>query len=313
MSKCISLIIPAYNESESVFELKIRIEAVINNIAGYDFEIIIVENGSHDSTYDKLLDIHMDDPRFKIVRLSRNFGCDGGITAGLQYAKGEAAILMCADLQDIPEMIPFFIKKWEEGYEIVCGIVQERVNISFTRKINSQLYYKIFNLLSDTKIPVNASDFRLIDRSVINVINAMGEKNRLLRGMIAWTGFKQAGIPFERPPRFAGESKANFITIFKLAINGLLSFSDIPLKIATVIGFIVAFLSFCLIIIELALFIIYGREVPGFTTLIILISAFFGVLFIILGIIGEYISRIYDEVKERPIFIIKETVGFEKL
>jgi len=229
----------------------------------------------------------------------------------LKYAKGDAAILMCADLQDIPEMIPEFIKKWEEGYEIVCGIVQERVNISFTRKINSFLYYKIFNVLSDIEIPVNGSDFRLIDRTVINIINAMGEKNRLLRGMIAWTGFKQTGIPFERPPRFAGESKANFLTVFKLAINGLVSFSDMPLKIATVIGFIVAFLSFCLILIELAFFIIYGREVPGFTTLIILMSAFFGVLFIILGIIGEYISRIYDEVKERPLYIVTNEIGFK--
>src|SRR5208337_2832047 len=219
-------------------------------------EVIIVENGSWDSSFEKLVHIHAEDPRFKIIQLSRNFGCDGGVTAGLQYARGDAAVIMCADLQDIPELIPELIKKWEEGFEIVYAIVQERVGISIGRRIFSQLFYKIFNRLTNNTMPENASDFRLIDKKVLRAVNQIGETNRLLRGIIAWTGFKQTGIPFERPPRFAGESKADFITIFKLALNGIFSFSDIPLKIATVLGFIISALSFLLLFIEIALYLI---------------------------------------------------------
>lgn len=310
MKKLISIVIPAYNEEEVLDELKRRLQQVMNIIKDYDFEVIIVENGSWDSTFEKLLGINKEDPRFKIVQLSRNFGCDGGITAGLAFANGDAAVIMNADLQDPPEMIAQFIKKWEDGYDIVYGIIQKREGVSLIRRILSSLAYKIIYLLTDATIPENASDFRLIDEKVYVTVNKMEEKNKFLRGIIAWTGFKQIGIPYERPPRYAGEPKAGFCTAFNVAINGIFSFSYFPLQIATVLGFIASIISFILILVEIGLYFRYGQVVPGFTTTIILILFLFGILFSLLGIIGIYIARIYDEVKERPNFIVDDTIGF---
>jgi dolichol-phosphate mannosyltransferase len=275
----------------------------------YDFEVIIVENGSFDSTYDKLLKIHAEDSRFKILQLSRNFRCDGGITAGLQYVHGDAVVIMMADLQDPPELVSRFLEKWEEGYDIVYTVVLKREGTGLMRRLLSHLFYKIIGMLTDWAIPENASDFRLIDRQVYETVNRMNERNRMLRGIIAWTGFKQYAIEYERPPRFAGESKADFVQVFKLALDGIFSFSYIPLKLTTYLGFFVSVLSFTMIIVELALFLLYGREVPGFTTLIIAILFLFGMLFMVLGIIGEYIARIYDEVKQRPNYIVKKEIG----
>jgi glycosyltransferase involved in cell wall biosynthesis len=310
MEKLISVVIPAYNEEEVLDELKRRLQRVMNINKNYDFEVIIVENGSRDSTFENLIRINNEDSRFKIIQLSRNFGCDGGITAGLAYANGDSAIIMNADLQDPPEMITQFIKKWEDGYDIVYGIIQKREGVSLIRKIMSSLAYKIIYLLTDATIPENASDFRLIDKKVYSIVNKMEEKNKFLRGIIAWTGFKQMGIPYERPPRYAGEPKAGFCTAFSVAINGIFSFSYFPLQIATVLGFIASMISFTLILVEIGLYLRYGQVVPGFTTTIILILFLFSILFSLLGIIGVYIARIYDEVKERPNFIVDDTVGF---
>lgn len=310
MKKMISIVIPAYNEEDVIDELAVQLKAMMAPLDMYDFEVIIVENGSWDSTYKKLMDLNRVDPRFKVVQLSRNFGCDGGITAGLKYATGDAAIIMMADLQDPPEMIPRFIEKWEEGYDIVYTIVSKRTNVRFTRRISTQLFYKISYLLTDKAIPENVSDFRLIDRKVYGTVNSMHEKNRMLRGMIAWSGFKQLGIPYERPPRFAGESKAKFFTVLKLALDGIYSFSYFPLKIATLMGFGLSAISLAAIVIEIVLYLLYGREVPGYTTLIIAIFFLFSMVFLILGIMGEYIARIYDEVKQRPNFIVRREIGF---
>lgn len=311
MKKLISVVIPAYNEEEVLDELKRRLQQVMDINVDYDFEIIIVENGSWDSTFEKLCKINKEDHRFKIVRLSRNFGCDGGITAGLACAKGDAAVIMNADLQDPPEMITKFIKEWVGGYDIVYGVIKKREGVSFIRRILSSLAYKIIYHLTNETIPQNASDFRLMDKKVYKVVNKMEEKNKFLRGIIAWTGFRQLGIPYERPPRYAGNPKAGFCTAFNVAINGIFSFSYYPLQIATVLGFIASIISFILIIVELGLYLIYGQIVPGFTTTIILILFLFGILFSLLGIIGVYIARIYDEVKERPNFIVDETIGFD--
>lgn len=310
MKRLISIVIPAYNEEDVVDELKKRIQEVMKINGTYIFEVIIVENGSWDTTFDKLEQINADDPRFKVVQLSRNFGPDGGITAGLSQAKGDAAVIMNADLQDPPEMITLFIKKWEDGYDIVYGIIQKRDGVSYLRKILSNIAYKIINKLTDRTIPENAGDFRLIDRSVYTIINEMNEQNKYLRGLIAWTGFRQIGIPYERPARFAGDSKAGFSTALDVAMNGIFSFSYFPLKLATVIGFTLSVLSFVLIVFEISLFFIYGREVPGYTSTILLMLFLFGMLFLLLGIVGIYLGRIYDEVKQRPNYIIKKKVGF---
>ena len=280
--------------------------------SNYEFEVIIVENGSWDSSFEKLLKINEADPRFKVVKLSKNFGCDGGITAGLKYASGDAAVIMNADLQDPPEMITQFIKKWEEGYEIIYGIIRKREGVSFMRKILSSLAYVIIYNLTHEAIPKNASDFRLIDKKVYTIVNDMDEKNKFLRGIIAWTGFKQTGIPYERPARFAGETKAGFCAAFNVAMNGIFSFSYFPLHLATILGFVISIATFILIFIEIGLFLVYGQVVPGFTTTIILMLFLFGMLFFLIGIIGIYIARIYDEVKERPNFIVAERIGFDK-
>jgi polyisoprenyl-phosphate glycosyltransferase len=311
MKKLISVVIPAYNEEEVLEELKKRLQEVIAINSDYNFEIIIIENGSIDHTYDGLVKINKEDRRFKIIRLSRNFGCDGGIAAGLSYAKGDAAVIMNADLQDPPELIGQFIEKWEEGYEIVYGIIKKREGVAFTRAFMSSMFYKIINRLTNDVIPENVSDFRLVDRKVYSVVKGMDERNKFLRGMIAWTGFKQTGIPFERPARFAGTSKGAFLPTFQVALNGIFSFSYLPLKIATMLGFLVSLGSFSLAFIEFVLWLKYGSTVQGFTTMILVILFLFGTLFLLIGIMGEYVARIYDEVKGRPNWIVTSDIGFD--
>lgn len=313
MKKLISVVIPAYNEEEVVDELANRLKKVMQENNNYDFEVIIVENGSWDSTFEKLIKIHKEDSRFKIVQLSRNFGCDGGITAGLKYARGDAAVIMNADLQDPPEMISEYINKWEEGYEIIYGVIQKRLGVPFLRRFFSSTFYIFINKLTNNTIPEGASDFRLVDKKVYSIANKMEERNRFLRGIIAWTGFKQIGIPFERPCRFAGESKADFLSVLKVAINGIFSFSYFPLRTVTVLGLVVSVSSFILGIVEIGLYLSYGKVVPGFTTTILLILFLFGVLFFILGIIGEYLARIYDEVKQRPNYIVRNEIGIDAI
>lgn len=311
IKKKISIVIPVYNEEQNLDELTKRLQAMMSSADRYDFEVIIVENGSYDNSYARLLEINKTDIRFKIIRLSRNFGSNGGILAGLSYATGDAVVVMCADLQDPPEMILDFIRIWEEGYEVVYGVIQKREGVPIVRKILYSMFYKVIFNLTNKTVPENASEFRLMDRKVYSIINDMKENNKFIRGLIAWTGFKQTGIPFVRPPRFAGESKANFTMVLSMALHGIFSFSNIPLQVATCFGIIVSIMSFTLLVVELLLFIKYGREVPGFTTIVILILFLFGVLFLILGIIGEYISRIYEEAKYRPTFIVNETIGFK--
>jgi dolichol-phosphate mannosyltransferase len=310
MKKLISIVIPAYNEESVVEELKKRLQNIMNTCSRYDFEVIVVENGSFDSTFERFLSIHHEDPRFKIVQLSRNFGCDGGITAGLAYASGDAAVIMNADLQDPPELIPRFIQEWEAGNEIIYGVIKKREGVTLFRRVLSRLAYMIIFRLSNNMIPENASDFRLIDRKVYTIINSMKEKNKFLRGLVVWTGFKQLGIPFERQPRFAGESKADFKTVWNVAMNGIFSFSYFPLKIATFMGFLLSTLSFVMALAEIYLYLAFGREVPGFTTLILVILFCFGMIFLMFGIMGTYIERIYDEVKQRPNYIVNNEIGF---
>ena len=311
MKKLISIVIPAYNEESVIEELKKRLQNIMDTCSNYDFEVIIVENGSFDTTFERLIYIHKEDPRFKIVQLSRNFGCDGGITAGLAYARGDAAVIMNADLQDPPELIPQFIQKWESGYEIVYGVIQKREGVNIIRRVLSTAAYMIIFKLSNRMIPENASDFRLIDRKVYTIINSMKEKNIFLRGLVVWTGFKQIGVPFERQPRFAGDSKADFRTVWRVAMNGIFSFSYFPLKIATTMGFLLSTLSFIMALVEIYLYLVFGREVPGFTTMILVILFCFGMIFLMFGIMGSYIERIYDEVKQRPNYIVNNEIGFK--
>ena len=215
--KLISLIIPAYNEEDCVDELARRLTKVFESESQYDFEAIIVENGSIDSTWEKLQSIAQVDPRFKILKLSRNFRMDGGLTAGLDYVNGDACVLMTADLQDPPELIPTFLRKWEEGYENIFGIVTKREGTGPIRTMNSKLFYWLAGKLTDGRIPRNASDFRLVDKKVYEAGRGMTERNRFVRGLFAWAGFKSIGIPMERPQRFGGVSNAHTFKVLDLA------------------------------------------------------------------------------------------------
>lgn len=308
LKKLISIVVPVYNEELGIAELVNQLTKFSNKITAYDFEFLLVENGSMDDSYKILERYALKDSRIKIIQLAKNVGCDGGIEAGMQHAKGDGLVIMMADLQEPVELISEFIKKWEQGYEIVYGKVKKRTG-KFFRNIFSILFYKLINLLTGNMFPENASDFRLIDKKVYQTINNMQERNKYLRGLIAWTGFKQVGVSFDRNNRFAGESKANFMNVLSVAVNGIFSFSYVPLRFISILGFMITLASFMLSIFYLYLYSIWGRVTPGATTTILLILFLFGILFFVLGIISEYLVRIYEEVKSRPTYIIKNKIN----
>ena len=306
--KKISFVIPVYNESESIPHLLSELTLFMEKNKSYDFEMMLVENGSTDHSYELLAAKAKKDKRFKILQLSRNFGCDGGIIAGLKYIKGDACVVMMADMQEPIELVEEFITKWDQGYEIVYGIVKKRTS-GFVRRISSVLFYKLLNVATNNAFPENASDFRLMDKKVYEAINSMPEQNKYLRGLVAWTGFKHTGIPFDRKERYAGESKADLITVIRVAKNGMFSFSYLPLQFVTYTGLLMTIFSFILIVYYLILFAMIGRVSPGITSIILLMLFLFGILFFILGIISEYIARIYEEAKGRPTHIVKSNIN----
>jgi dolichol-phosphate mannosyltransferase len=307
--KLISIVIPAYNEEGCVKEMARRLAEVFAGLPRYDFEVVYVENGSADRTYDEAVAAHTADPRFKVLRLARNFRMDGGITAGLAHARGDAAVIMAADLQDPPEVIPRFIEKWEEGYENVYQIVSKRQGTSLVRRMNSQIFYWLVGRLTGDMIPRNVSDFRLVDRKVYQVLNTMQERNRFVRGLFAWTGFKVVGIPCERLERFSGVSNAHTWKVIELALKGIFAHTYIPLKMITFMGLAVSALAFTLLFFFVVRTIGWGVPFPGFGTIICVMLMMFGFLFTMLGVIGEYIGLIYEEVKQRPNYIVQEKVG----
>lgn len=312
MKKLISVVIPAYNEEASVDELARELKKVFAENAAYDFEVIIVENGSTDQTFQRLQKIHEKDSRFKILQLSRNFRMDGGVTAGLNHAQGDAAVIMTADLQDPPELITQFIKKWEQGYENVFGIVTRRQGTSLIRRFNSQLFYKIANRLTGGKIPRNVSDFRLVDKKVYRTINRIEERNRFIRGLFAWVGFRSIGIEHERKPRFAGESGAHTLKVLELALKAIFAHTYVPLRMITITGIVVSVASFIALIGIVIRVLGWGVPFPGFGTIMAVMLLLFGILFTMLGIVSEYVGLIYEEVKQRPNFIVTSGLGFEE-
>jgi glycosyltransferase involved in cell wall biosynthesis len=307
--KLISIVIPAYNEQDNVDELGKRLGAVMDAHDRYDFEVLVVENGSVDATFDRLIELRKRDERFKIIQLARNFRMDGGVTAGLNMATGDAAVIMTADLQDPPEIIGKFIERWEEGYEQVYGIVTERQGTGPIRRMNSQLFYWLANRLTDGKIPRNVSDFRLIDRKVYETVNVMEERNRFVRGLMAWVGFRSIGVEHERAPRHAGVSNAHTFKVLDLAFKGIFAHSYKPLKLITVFGLSLSALSLLAILALAVRFLTVGVPFPGFGSIVCLTLLLFGLLFSMLGIVSEYVGLIYEEVKQRPNFIVRRKIG----
>ena len=304
--KLISLIIPAYNEEDCVDELFNRLDAVFATEPQYDFEVVIVENGSIDSTWVKLQAIAEKDSRFKILKLSRNFRMDGGLTAGLDFIRGDACVLMTADLQDPPELIPQFLRYWEQGYENIFGVITKREGTGPIRTMNSKLFYWLAGKLTDGRIPRNASDFRLVDRKVYEAVKGMTERNRFVRGLFAWAGFNSIGVPMERPPRFGGVSNAHTLKVLDLAFKGIFAHSYKPLRLITVFGFVLSGLSFISIVPLFFLWLFVGVPFAGFGTLVGLFLLVFGIVSLMLGILSEYVGLIYEEVKARPNYVVSE-------
>jgi len=309
MKKLISIIIPAYNEEECVDELAARLKTLFLTESQYDFEAIIVENGSTDSTWEKLQKIVAADPRFKILKLSRNFRMDGGLTAGLDYIKGDACVLMTADLQDPPELISEFLRKWESGWENIYGVVTKRGGTGPIRTLNSKMFYFVADKLTDGRIPKNASDFRLVDKKVYLAIKSMAERNRFVRGLFAWAGFKSVGIPMERPPRFGGVSNAHSLKVIDLAFKGIFAHSYKPLRLITVFGIVLSAISFLTIIPLAIIWITSGVPFAGFGTIVSLFLFVLGILSLMIGILSEYIGLIYEEVKARPNYVVSEFIS----
>lgn len=308
--KLVSVVVPAFNESDCVEELATRLQAVFDAHPVYDFEAVVVENGSSDDTWDKLVKIHESDQRFRVVQLARNFRMDGGITAGLAHVRGDAVVIMCADLQDPPELIGRFLEKWEEGFENIYMVVTARHGTGFLRRFNSRAFYWVIGRLTDSRIPKNASDFRLVDRRVVDVVNSMEERNRFVRGLFAWVGYRSVGIEHERPPRHGGESKAGTLKVLDLAVKGILAHSYAPLRLITVAGGALSVLSLMAIAVLAARFVAFGVPFPGFGSIICLMLFLFGVLFSMLGVVSEYVGLIYEEVKHRPNYVVRDKVGF---
>lgn len=310
--KLISIVIPAYNEEDCVEELSRRLVTLFKvEEKFYNFEVIIVENGSIDRTWQKLRDIHSRDSRFKVVKLSRNFRMDGGITAGIDFVKGDACVLMTADLQDPPEFISTFLREWEKGWENVFGVVTKRGGTGPIRRLNSRLFYWFAGYMSDGQLPKNASDFRLVDRKVYQAIKSMQERNRFVRGLFAWSGFKSIGIPMERPPRFGGVSNAHTFKVLDLAFKGIFAHSIKPLRLITFTGFALALLSLSILIPLSIIWFTKGVPFAGFGSIVALFLLLNSMLFLMLGIIGEYLGLIYEEVKQRPNFLVSELLGLD--
>ena len=312
MKKLISVVIPAYNEEDCIEELASRLDSLIQKENDYMWEVFIVENGSTDSTWDKLKNVTATNSNFKVIKLSRNFRMDGGLTAGLEYIKGDACVLMTADLQDPPEMISEFLRKWEEGYENIYAVIKKRTGTNLIRRINSKLFYFVAAKLSGNSLPENASDFRLVDRKVYEAVKQMTEKNRFIRGLFAWAGFKSIGLPMERPPRFAGVSNASTGKVIDLALKGIFSHSYKPLIFISLTGLLVSVVSIISLIPLSWYWIVAGVPFAGFGTVAALIIGTFGFQVLMMGVMSEYIALIYEESKNRPNFIVSETLGINR-
>lgn len=309
MKRTISIIVPAFNEEECVDELAARLAKVFEINSRYDFEVLAVENGSTDKTWERLKAINQADGRFKVIRLSRNFGMDGGLTAGLKLATSDAVVLMTADLQDPPELITEFIEKWESGYQNIYMEVSRRTGTSLLRVLNSRIFYWVAGRLTGNRIPSNASDYRLLDRKVYEVVRQMDERNRFVRGLVAWVGFQSVGVLAERPPRYAGKSNARTFVVLDLAIKGLLSHSYFPLRLISVIGALISITSLVSFLVFVTSWLVVGVPFAGFGTIVSLSLLVFGTLSLMLGIVAQYLGLVYEEVKGRPNFVIDEVVG----
>ncbi|WP_019228903.1 glycosyltransferase family 2 protein [Sedimentibacter sp. B4] len=304
--KKISLLIPVYNEEETLYSLFNEVSIVIKNLLTYDFEILFVDDGSADKSLSIIKELHRKDSRVNYISFSRNFGKETAMIAGFDYVSGDAVIVMDADLQDPPNLIPDMIKYWEEGYDDVYAKRRTREGETWLKRYTSHAFYKILQKLTQIPIQEDTGDFRLLDRSAIESLKMMREKQRYTKGMFSWIGFSKKEILFDRRPRQAGSTKWNYMKLFNLALEGVTSFTTFPLRIASIIGIIVSIFSIIYMLIILIKSLIWKDPVQGYPSMMVTILFLGGVQLVSLGIIGEYVGRIFNETKHRPLYIITE-------
>lgn len=305
----LSIVIPIYNEAGLLEELWDRLRVALDPL-GLHWEVIFIDDGSRDETWSVLERLARTDYRIRALGLSRNFGHQIAISAGLEWARGDAVVIMDGDLQDPPELIPEFVRQWQAGYEVVYAI-RARREASALKRLAYRAFYRLLARMAEVDIPLDAGDFGLMDRRVVEVLRRMPERNRFVRGLRSWAGFRQIGLPYVRPARARGRSKYSWRRLFRLALDGLVAFSTVPLRLATWVGFLVSGVSFVGIVLYLYRYFTTPR-VPGFTSLIIALLFLGGIQLITIGIIGEYIGRIYDEVKQRPLYVVARTLNLDR-
>jgi len=306
----LSVIIPLYNEELNIDCLFERLTLVLNCL-NMKYEIICVNDGSKDNTIERLIDYHYKNPVIKIVNLSRNFGKEIALSAGLDYANGAAVVPIDADLQDPPELIAEMVEKWREGYDVIYATRRSRNEETWLKRFTANAFYRTLNRISLVPIPHNTGDFRLLDRRVVDALKKMPERNRFMKGLFSWVGFKQTSIYFDRPARYQGESTWNYWRLWNFALDGITSFSFIPLKVWSYIGVLVAIPSFFYASFLVLRTLIFGIDLPGYASIMVAILFLGGVQLVSLGVIGEYLGRVYEEVKRRPLYLVRDAYGFD--
>lgn len=305
-----SVVIPVFNEEENLELLHLRLSKVLQHSCE-DYEIILVDDGSRDNSLQVMRRLRESNPRVKVISFSRNFGHQMAITAGIDYSSGSAVIVMDADLQDPPEVVPQLIEKWREGHDTVYAIRKSRKDPILKRTI-AFVFYRLFKRMSEIDIPVDAGDFRLMSRRVVDILRTMPERNRYLRGLASWVGFSQASISYARDERYKGERKYTLWQSARLAFDGITAFSHFPLRLVVHLGIVVSLAGFLYIAITIILALVYGRVVPGWTTLMAAVIFLGGIQLMVVGVVGAYIGRIYIEVQQRPLYLIKQKIGFSE-
>jgi glycosyltransferase involved in cell wall biosynthesis len=307
----ISIVVPVHNEAASIEEFFAQLIPVLKRL-GTTWEIVCVNDGSTDTTLDRLIEFHRRTPAIKVISLSRNFGKDVALSAGFDFASGGAVIPIDADLQDPPELIIPMVAKWREGFDIVFATRKRREGDSWLKRTTARYFYEIFDRITDVPVPHDTGDYRLIDRRVVDVLVRLPERTRFMKGLFAWVGFKQAAVTFDRQPRHAGDTKWNYWRLWNFALDAITSFSSMPLKIWSYLGVAISLFAFLFALFLAGLKIIRGIDLPGYASLMVAVLFFGGVQLISLGIIGEYLARMYSEVKGRPLYLVRDTWGFEE-
>jgi dolichol-phosphate mannosyltransferase len=304
----LSLVLPIYNEEDVIPELHRSLQEFLLKLA-LDAEVIFVNDGSRDRSMELLRGLASSDPRYRVVSFARNFGHQTAITAGVDFARGKAVVVMDADLQDPPEVVLAMVEKWREGFDVVYGRRRKREGESWFKLLTARWFYRVFTAMIPIEVPLDTGDFRLMSRKVVVALRSLRETHRFVRGMVAWVGFRQTELLYDRPARFAGETKYPLRKMVRFALDGITSFSILPLRFSTYLGIVMSIASLGIIVWALLAKFVFQRVVQGWTAIVIIVALFASVQLLMIGILGEYIGRIYEEIKRRPLYIVGETVN----